>query len=468
MYIFIREKYRIGFLALSFLSVMFFAAGASAEGEGRVTLKDALRTAYLNNPTLQAARTELLGTHELLPQAHAGWKPALAANSDITVSENDGSNFGTATGSTSKTLEFTLDQPLYRGGRTVAQSTGAEYQIEAQKALVTSAEQDVLLDAATAYMDVLRDQGLVTLSENNYDVISRQLDATRERFEVGELTRTDVSQAEARLADAESQVISANSDLRSSLAVFHRVIGLKATHLVQPDILFDYSDKLQDVIDVAQQNSPDVKAAIYFHKASEEGIDDVFGELLPVLGLFASWNRTRDPQPGLIDEQTTKTIGLAASMPLYAAGSIRSRVRQAKHEANQSYLQILEARRLAEEETISNWETWHAAQAEIVSRQAQVAAAKVAREGVHIEAELGTRTILDSLDADQELLDAEISLITARRNEIVSIFALSATLGLLTPEMLGFSEDLVELDDNLESVKHKIFDMDVDRLTNLD
>jgi len=448
---------------------MVLAFGAQAEEKSmahqkpKQTLREVLRLAYINNPTLQAARAEVRATHELLPQALSGWRPTIAAQGSVFSSDIEGSNFG-GTGSTAKDMEVSLNQPLFRGWQTLAETEAARNTISAQSAALRAKEQDVLLDAATAYMDVVRDQALLELSRNNLEVITRQREATKDRFDVGELTRTDVSQADARLARANADVITDRGKLRSSKAVFEQVSGIVPGILAPPDIEIAFPKTLDDVMIKAENESPEVLSALYVHKASEEDIEDVFGELLPEIGLFGSWNRTLDPQPGLIDKQTTKTLGLLASIPLYQAGAVRSRVRQAKHTANQRYLEILSAKRQARQETISNWEDVQTARAEIRSREAQVEASRIAQEGVRAETEVGERTILDSLDADQEFLDAQVALVTARRNEVVANFALGATLGLLTPETLGFAGNGVDLHENLQNVAWKFFDMDVDRV----
>ena len=161
--------------------------------------------------------------------------------------------------------------------------------------------------------------------------------------------------------------------------------------------------------------------------------------MLPEFSLTGGLSKSYDPQPGTLDETRESTVGVSASIPLYQAGSVRSRVRQAKQTANQRFIQIMEARRRVRAETISSWENLAAAKAEIISRRAQVEASAMAQEGVRYESDFGERTILDALDADQEYLDAQVGLVSARRNEIVARFSLAAVLGRLTPEILEFS-----------------------------
>lgn len=419
------------------------------------SLLDVLRYTYENNPTIQAGRAQLLATQENLPQADAGWKPSASASADVTSTDIDGA--GNPDGSTSKSVGADFNQPLYRGGRTVAQTASVKSAIMAQRAFLMSTEQSILNQAVTAYTNVLRDQKLLDLAVNNKDVIGKQLDASRARFEVGDVTRTDVSQSEARLAEAEALRVGALGDLRASLAVFQQITGLPPQTLTFPDVEMPFPPTLDEAVAMAEDFNPDVLTAEFLHQSSEKDVDTVFGELLPSVGLFGSWNHAEDPSPGLLNDRTTSAIGVSATVPLYEAGAVRSRVRQARDTAGQRLMQVQEARAQARQRTVSSWEELQAAKAEITSRTAQVDAARVARDGVRKEAELGTRTILDALDADQELLDAETALVTARRNEVVARFSLATTLGLMTPEVLGFPELKRDYNDHLKEIRGKIF-----------
>lgn len=402
-------------------------------------LLDALRAAYINNPTLRAARAEMKATAEALPQAQSGWMPQSDMSGTVTSAEIDpGSTSGD--GTTSRNIELSVTQPLYRGGRTVSGIGSAQSLILAQGAVLNATEQGLLLSAATAYMDVVLNKALLNLSENNIEVVRKQLEASRNRFEVGEVTRTDVAQSEARLALAEATRIGAVANLKSSLATYEQVIGAPADDLVQTKVDFRFPETLDDALTLAEKNSPAVVASEYLHQSAEKDIGTVFGELLPELGLSASWDKTWNPQPGNQDDSSTKSLSLVATIPLYEGGYTRSQVRQAKYVANQRYIETIESRRAARQDVISNWENLMAAKAEILSRRSQVKASRIAQEGVRQEAELGTRTILDALDADQEYLDAQVALVSAERDEVVASFALAQSLGILTPETLGFPE----------------------------
>lgn len=426
-------------------------------------LLDALRAAYINNPTLRAARAEMKATAEALPQAQSGWMPSSNVTGTVTAAELDpGSASGD--GTTSRNLELSVTQPLYRGGRTISGISSAQNLILAQGAVLNATEQQLLLSAATAYMDVVRNKALVNLSEKNIEVVRKQLGASRNRFEVGEVTRTDVAQAEARLARAEATRISAVANFKSSLASYEQIVGVPAGDISQTSVEFVFPESFEDAITLAEKNSPAVVASEYLHQSAEKNIGHIFGELLPELGLSASWDKTWNPQPGNQSDSSQKSLSLVATIPLYEGGYTRSQVRQAKYVANQRYIEIIETRRAARQEVISNWESLMAARGEIQSRRSQVEANRVAQEGVRQEAELGTRTILDALDADQEYLDAQVALVSAERDEVVASFALAKSLGILTPETLGFPEVSYNPIRDIAAADWKMLGMDVDRV----
>ncbi|MCB1556998.1 MAG: TolC family outer membrane protein, partial [Alphaproteobacteria bacterium] len=421
-----------------------------------------LRYAYGHNPALNAARSEWQAKTESLAQARAHWLPSVTAGANVMKVDIEGTNFGTAKGSTSKMIELLLTQPLFRGGRTVAETDEAVQTILAQRAILEAAQQSLFADVATVYMDVLRDEALLSLNENNMLVLLRQLQAVRVRFDVGDVTKTDVVQAESRYARAKADHVQALATANASRARYERIIGQKPGTLGYPSVTFSVPDTLPEALAASERQNPSLLASRFLHRASKEGIGKTFGELLPELSFFAGWDRTYDPQPGLVPESTNKTIGVSASIPLYSGGAVRSRVREAKYTANQRYLESLDAGQNIREQTVADWEALAAARAEITAREVQVRAAETARKSVHAEMEVGARTVLDSLDADQEYLDARVELVRARRNEIVALFALSRTMGILTPDLLGF----VDEDDQKRlmeaALEWKILGMDVD------
>jgi len=431
------------------------ASGATNNLREVLSLGQALRYAYESNPTILAARRELMATQERLPQAQAGYKPTAQATAEAAYIDSDSG--GSSSDGTEKTVGASIDQPLYRGGRTTSEITSAKNIIMAQRAFLNATEHDVLLQVVTAYMNVLRDQSLYDLAINNREVIGRQLEASRARFEVGDITRTDVSQSEARLAGAEANVVRALGDLRASRAVFRQVTGLDAGETLElPAQSLALPNNLEDAVKTSESYNPSVLAAMFLEQAAQNDIDTIFGELLPSVGLFARVSHTVDPVGSNASDRTTSSIGVGATVPLYEGGATRSRVRAAKSTAIQRKWQVDESVRLARQQTVSAWESLTATQSEILSRRAQVEANRIARDGVHKEAELGTRTILDALDADQELLDAESDLVTAQRNEVVARYTLATTLGFMTPAVLGFAELTQDYNDHINEITGKI------------
>ena len=419
----------------------------------------ALVATYDNNPTIKAAREETRAVFERLPQAEAGWRPTLFANGNVT-STTGSSDPGDDDTYLTRAASLNLTQPLYRGGRTIADTAAARDTIRSQIALLENAEQEVLLSAVTAYLDVLRDEAILKLSTNNRSVINRQFDATQKRFEVGELTRTDVAQAEARLAEADSGIITAQATLRSSRATFERVIGYMPENLGFPITVLDIPQTLDASIEYADNWNPRVRASQYAHKAAESDVDSQYGNLLPEVNLTGDLTKAYEPSAAL-DETEGAAIGVVASFPLYEAGAVRSRVRQSKKVSNQRYAQILESKRLTRAQVISAWENLQAARGEVVSRLAQVEASEVARFGVRQEADLGARTVLDTLDADQEVLDAQVALVAASRNDVVALYSLAAAMGVLNPKTLGFAEKVPDYNKEVESVRSNLFGTDV-------
>ena len=439
-----------------FSTVDVFAQGIGQKTDS-LSLSKVLRHTYLNNPEIRVARAELRVVHEALPPALANWKPSLSATAELSDTNIDGSQ--TLENSTTKNAGASFSQSLFRGGRTMSEISAAEYTIRAQRQALSSIEQSVLLRAATAYMDVVRDQSLFALSEGNLELRETEHEATQNRFEVGELTKTDVSQSRSRLSGAEADVITAKGNLRSSRAVFLQVTGLQPDHIFyQKKMPYELPADLSVALEVALAQNPDLLSYEAAYKAAKDDVDSVWGELLPSISLDGSWNKNFDDGN---NDATTRKIGLSASMPLYAGGGTRSRVRAAKQTANQRYLQILEVRRLVEQETVTAWENLVTAKAEIESRKAQVEAAKVAREGVSAEAEFGERTVLDVLDADQEYLDSQVSLVTSERNAIVAVFSLMEEMGDLRPIVLGFGDDAIDHAEHLNEVSSRLFTMEV-------
>ena len=403
------------------------------------TLEEALANAYATNPTIEAQRAQLRATDEQVPQALSGYRPTLQATVNAGLSHQDTRLASGA--STDRSLRqrggnVSVAQPLYSGGRVDSGVKRAEALVQAQRANLLTTEQTVLLDGATAYLDIVRDQAVVDLNVNNEQVLRRQLDASQDRFNVGEITRTDVSQAQSRLSRAISDRIQAEGTLSASRAVYARVIGASPGRLEAPRLSFDLPASRGEAIELSQSNNPNVVAAEFSESASRNAVDQVRGEMLPSVNLRSTLSRNYGAS-ALIDRSDNGSVSAEVTIPLYQAGATASRVREARHTVNQRRIQIEEARRQTVENAIRAWEGLTTARSTIQSRQSQVRASGIALEGVRQEALVGSRTILDTLDAEQELLDARVQLVQAQRDETVAAFSLLATVGQLTARSLN-------------------------------
>ncbi len=427
------------------------------------TLREALALAYANNPSLQAARAQLRAVDETVPLALSGWRPRVSIAGDVTRRRNEtaiqgaiGSGALFAGGTTLRTSQSTslnVSQPLFQGFRTQANTAQAKANVEAQRARLHSSEQLVILDGATAYFDVLRDTAIVELRTNDVQVLTRQLEATQDRFRVGEITRTDVAQAEARLSASISARILAEGNLQRSRAAYVNVIGKQPEDLVTPDALGTLPSTVDRALIAASDNNPNVVAASYTADAAQENIKAVRGELLPSLSLDGQLSKAWDT---IADQSTSEAASarLALTVPLYQGGATYARLRQAKHTAGQRRLEADQARLDAREAATSAWEAYQSARASIASIETQIVASEIALEGVQREAEVGARTVLDVLDAEQELLDARVSLVTAERDQLVASLQLLSSMGQLTAGDLGLDVSLYDAEDHYDDVKN--------------
>lgn len=427
-------------------------------------LQEALAAAYANNPTLQAARARLRATDENVPQALSGWRPTVTLQGRAGYA--DGTTTNTRTGArldAERNLlsgSATVVQPLYRGGRTVAQTRRAESQVMAERANLIATEQQVLLDAITAYVNVIQNQEVLRLAENNVRVLTRQLQAARDRFRVGEITRTDVAQAEARLERARSERANAEGQLQNSRAAYARVIGEPPQALVPPPPIRPVATSADEAARLAEANSPGVLRAMFDEQAAIANVDVVFGELLPSVNLEASTFRNdNSAQPGT--RATGSQIVAALSVPIYQGGQEHARVRQAKQQAQQAREVLADARRVAVENARRAWETLTASRAQISALQAQVRANEIALDGVQREALVGSRTTLDVLNAEQELLDARVALVRATRDVVIASYALASTAGRLTARDLNLPVAIYDPIDHYGSVRNRLFGTDI-------
>lgn len=413
-----------------FLMAVIFFSPAQAYAERQVTIADILKQVYESNPSLLAAREELNETMELYPQARAGWLPSLNAETSIYATDIDTSNFAGGDGATTKDMTVSLDQPIWQGGRTFSETAEARDLIRAGQAVLRKEEQKILLDALTAYLDVKRDREILALRRRNENNLQQEYEAAKERLELGEITKTGVAQAEARLARAEADRIGARRDLETSAAKFVAVTNMQPPETMSaPPLDFEFPGATDDVMALAEQQNYDLIIARFRHKAAEHNADSVFRELLPQLSAFASWNRQYDPQPGIISETQTETVGLRATLAVFQGGILRSDLRKARAKAKQQEYGIDAVRDQVRQDVTRNLRSYEASKKQVKSRHVEIKAAKAALEGVREESRIGQRTLLDVLEADEDLIAAKIALAQARRNEAVAAYALANVLG---------------------------------------
>ncbi len=421
-----------------------------------LTLEEALSAAYEENPTLRAARAQLRSVNEQVPQELSNWRPTVTVNSAVGPEWTDSDIEREQSQTTPFDAEVVVEQPLYRGGRTIAGTRRAENDIRAERQRLKSTEQDVLFDAVAAYMDVWRDEAVLRLTINNEQVLTRQLEASQDRFSVGEITRTDVAQSEARLAQATADRIQAEGNLAATRAVFREVIGLEPVSLERPPTLEIIPSNVSDIVTQARVQNPDVQAAEFAERSARDEVRVRIGELLPSVALQGSVSRSEDLD-GSSRERDAAQILAQVRVPIYQSGFVYSRVREAKQVVGQRRLEIDEARRSAEQEGVSAWERLTTARAQIESFTSQVRSNEIALEGVRQENAVGARTILDILDAEQELLDSQVQLVRSERDEVVASYEVLNAVGRLTATEIALPVEIYDAESDYGSVKDKWF-----------
>lgn len=434
---------------------------ASVSGAHAQSLTEALGVTYENNPTLLAQRAALAAANEQVPQAQSGYRPTVQGTGSLGVEWQDQeSNIQSDVEVVNPaSIGITIDQPIYQGGETAAAVDQALAVVQTARIQYLSTEQQVLLDAITSYMNVVLQEAVLQLTINNEQVLQRQLEAARDRFAVGEITRTDVSQAESRLAGATANRIEAEGDLRTARAVFERVVGFVPTRVEFPPPAPGLTTSLEETISLAEANNPVVLSALFNREAAEAGIRVARAGLLPDLSLQGQVQYSDTDLSSDVNDVSGTTASLTAQLviPLYQAGLVSSQVREQKKLATEALIQVDEARREAIEGAISGWENLTTARASIQSLQAQVAAAEVALEGVEQEAQVGSRTVLDVLDAEQELLNARVDLVQAQRDEAVAEYQLLSAVGRLTARYLDLPVAYFDFDADYEDVENRFW-----------
>jgi outer membrane protein len=426
-----------------------------------MTLEEALGLAYETNPQLAAQQAALRATDEGVAQANAGWRPSVNAQGSYGMQRYGFTPFSPAPGVTVGNAtahpvqgQLTVTEPVFRGGRTYAEVRRAKALVRAGRAQLLGVEQTVLLSAATAYMDVVRDTAIVKLRQSNVGVLTKQRDATRIQFDAGALTRTDVAQSEARLAGAQSDLTSAQGQLAVSRANFVQAVGRPAETLVTDPALPSTPENEANLKAIALKQNPSLVSALESERAASLSVDDSYGALLPQLSVQGQYFYSHGSLTNTIGGPGTTYHGVAVlgllNVPIYQGGADEAAVRQAQQLHDQARQNVDAANRLTEEQATSAWESFQSAQATIQSNEATEKADEIAYQGVSKEQQVGGRTILDVLNAQQELLNAQVAVVLAERNTVVAAYQVLAAAGSLTAKALGLKVKLYDPQDHYD------------------
>lgn len=459
------------FSALLFL-LAFLATPLSAHAQENVPLEDsflflnepgseqafidALINVYRNNPQLGGQRASLEATDETVSQAVSGFRPSIAYDYSRGRQRSQVGNSGDSIQSTTS-RELNLTQDIFNGGETLATWRGAKDRVRAARAQLLDVEQQVFLAAIGAYVGVVESDSVLRLNQNNVDVLQKQLDATQARFDVGELTRTDVAQAQARLALARADERQALGDFETAQAAFRRVIGYEAPlPLGLPPIPASLPQTLSEAAETARARHPQMELAERLEKAAQSDVDARIGGLLPDVNITAGTGNSQGGSASGVRRFESDEIRLNVTIPLYQSGAEWSRVRQAKSTAQQARYNTYDTRDAVQENVARAWQDFHTSQSLIVSNEESVRAAELALEGVKQENQYGERTILDVLNAEQELFSAKVNLVRAQASAKQQAYGLLAAVGKLTAQELGLPLALYDPKSHYNNVKYKL------------
>src|SRR5579863_6614702 len=408
------------------------------------TIEAALVRAYQNNPQLNAQRAQVRSTDENVPQALSGYRPKVAVTASAGYQYGDTlSNFGTPIdfhGATPPTsVQATATQTLYNGNQTANKTRTAESQVSGAREALRVLEQTVLLSAATIYMDYLRDSAIVEVNRSNVRVLDQTLKQTKDRFNVGEVTRTDVAQSEAQLAAGKTQLLAADATLTTTQANFRRIIGNEPQSLAPGSPVDRFLPAtLAASVELSLIENPNVTASMF-------GIDVNFlqvkvneGALLPTVTVQASVQQAYEQSMQVFRQFGASAIA-QVSVPIYQGGAEYSLIRQSKESLAQQRLILEQTRDQTRANTVTAWGQLVAGKAQVASAQSQVTASEIALNGVREEAKAGQRTTLDVLNAQQALVNARVALVTAQHDRVVASYGVLSAVGRLAPQVLNLA-----------------------------
>jgi len=405
------------------------------------TIEAALVRAYQSNPQLNAQRASVRATDEGVPQALSGYRPKVNLTAtggyqyqDLQLAPGTPGTHGTTV---PRSVGLTVTQTLYNGNQTANSTRAAESQVSGQREALRILEEQVLLQAATIYMDYLRDSAIVEVQRSNIRVLEQTLKQTQDRFNVGEVTRTDVAQSEAQLAAGRTQQLTAESNLTTTRSNFRRIIGSEPENLAPGSPVDRYlPSALQKAVDISLTENPNVTAAMYGIDVQYLTVKIKEGALLPTVTVQASAQRADEQSL-----QSFRSFGASAvaqlTVPIYQGGAEYSLIRQSKETLAQQRLNLDTTRDQTRATLVTAWGQLIAGKAQVSSAQAQVTASEIALNGVREEAKAGQRTTLDVLNAQQALVNARVALVTAQHDRVVASYSVLSAIGRLSPQVLN-------------------------------
>jgi outer membrane protein len=440
-------------IALAFAT---FATGSAARAE---TIDSALVRSYQNNPQLNAQRALVRATDEQVPQALSGYRPKISITASAatqfldalqttpairlqnvypsTAAQNGKSSLGLAGFDGTRSFGGTLTQNFFNGFVTANTTRRAESNVSNAREALRVLEQTVLLTAATVYMDYLRDSAIVEVNRSNVRVLEQTLKQTQDRFNVGEVTRTDVAQSQAQLAAGQTQLQTAISNLTTTAANYRKAIGVEPVALA-PGSPVDrvLPPTLPAAVEISLIENPNVTAAMYGIDVAFLAIKVAEGALFPTLNGVISV--VQSYETSLITNRSLQaSAGLQLNVPVYQGGTEYALIRQSKETLAQQRLVLDQTRDTVRATVVQTWGQREAGKAQVVSAQSQVTASETALNGVREEARVGQRTTLDVLNAQQALVNARIALVTAQHDFVVATYSVLAAIGRLSPQVLG-------------------------------
>jgi outer membrane protein len=432
------------------------------------TIEAALVRAYQNNPQLNAQRAQVRSTDENVPQALSGYRPR------VTVTGSAGYQY-TDTNTTSggspnaivrteihcanspRSAGVTVSQTLFNGQQTANRTRAAESQVSGSREALRVLEQAVLLSAATIYMDYLRDAAIVEVQKSNVRVLEQTLKQTRDRFNVGEVTRTDVAQSEAQLAAGKTQLLTADANLVTTKANFRRIIGNEPDQLAPGSPVDRFlPGTLLGAVDLGLIENPNVTAAMFGIDVNYLQVKVNEGALLPTVSLQASVQQSYEQTMTIFRSFGASAIA-QLSVPVYQGGAEYSLIRQSKENLAQQRLVLEQTRDQARANVVTAWGQLVAGKAQVASAQAQVTASEIALNGVREEAKAGQRTTLDVLNAQQALVNARVALVTAQHDRVVASYAVLNAVGRLSPQVLNLNTTVYDPSVHYQQVRDSWF-----------